>query len=151
VNTQYDIKESSILIEKLLPLSRDGKIKWQEDSSADAGLVLTRFQTTIDKDLLVQVWSSNKEAGFRLSEKGRGRWRGQPLGNPPLNVRADSEPDLYSAGRDLLVISITHELGAAQGEIYTNLMSLLELARIASDKVEPKIDRVKQYLDKLAV
>jgi hypothetical protein len=152
VNTPYDVNESSILIAKLLPLSRDSKIRWLEDASTQAGLGLVRYQTAIDEDLLVQIWLSNREVGFRLSEKGRGRWRGgDSLGNPPLNVPATSTPDFYSAGRELLAVSISHELGAAQGEIYPNLMSLLELARVSWDKVEPKVDRVKQYLDKLAV
>jgi hypothetical protein len=146
------MKESAILIAKLLPLSRDGRIKWEDDSSDLTGSWMSRFQTTIDNDLLVSVWSTNEEAGFRVSEKGRPRWKGgDPLGNPPLNVGADSRTPLFNSGRDLVAISLSHELGSAQGDIYPSLMSLLELARIACDKVEPKIDRVKQYLDKLAV
>jgi hypothetical protein len=50
-----------------------------------------------------------------------------------------------------VAISIDHENGPSQGEIYVNLISLLELVRRSVDKVEPKLDRVKQYLDKLAV
>jgi hypothetical protein len=46
---------------------------------------------------------------------------------------------------------VDHEEGPTLGETYINLMALLELARRSVDKVEPKIDRVKQYLDKLAV
>jgi hypothetical protein len=63
-----------------------------------------------------------------------------------MNVQADTMPQ-----RDLISIAISHVGGPTRGEIYVNLVSLIELARRASDKVEPKIDRVKQYLDKLAV
>jgi hypothetical protein len=54
-------------------------------------------------------------------------------------------------GRDLVAISIDHDHDAKQGAIYVLLVALLELARRSVDKVEPKIDRVKQYLEKLAV
>jgi hypothetical protein len=54
-------------------------------------------------------------------------------------------------GRDLVAISIDHDHHTEQGAIYVLLMGLLELARRSVDKVEPKIDRVKLYLEKLAV
>jgi hypothetical protein len=157
MNTPYDLTESSILIAKLLQLTRDGKIEWAEKRSAVLP-EMARFQTTIDEDLEALVWSTNKEAGFRILEKepvprnARRRWEGgDPLGNPPLNVAADSEPLPFISGRDLVAISVDHGIGPSRGEIYVNLISLLELARRASDKVEPKIDRIKHYLDKLAV
>ena len=78
---------------------------------------------------------------------------------PPQGVIYTSNPDVPFvpaqpppiSERDLVSISIDHDHGAAQGAIYVMLMALLELARRSEDKIEPKIDRVKQYLDKLAV
>jgi len=157
MNTPYDMTESSLLIAKLVNLTRDGKIAWAQKRSAVLP-EMVRFQTTSDEDLEALVWSTNKEAGFRILEKepvpasARRSWEGgDPLGNPPLNVAADSTSLPLISGRDLVAISVDHENGSTRGEIYINLISLLELARRASDKVEPKIDRVKQYLEKLAV
>jgi len=147
MNTAYDLKESSLLIEKLLRLTHANKIEW-DDNHIFSQPVIARFQTILDGELLAQIWSSNKAAGFRLVEKSKAPGYGGALGS---NVPVESAPFLISSDRDLVAISINHESGAAQGEIYVNLMSLLELARISIDKVEPKIDRVKQYLDKLAV
>jgi hypothetical protein len=149
MNTAYDMKESSILITKLLPLTRDGKISWAEKRSfgvPDMG----QYQTAIDGDLEALVWSTSKEAGFRIFEKGP-----EPLLEPLYSSNPDVPlllPRIQSISeRDLVAISMEHENGPAQGEIYVNLISLFELARRSSDKIEPKIERVKQYLEKLAV
>jgi hypothetical protein len=148
MNTNYDLKESSVLIEKLLQLTRANKIEWNQ-SPALGGLGIARFQTTLeDGALLVQIWSSNKESGFRLAEKASQGTYGGLLGK---DFSVEAVPFLMSPDRDLVAISLSHEAGAAQGESYVNLMSLLELARRSADKIEPKIDRVKQLLDKLAV
>jgi hypothetical protein len=156
MNTSYDITESSILIAKLIRLTRDAKIEWeQRKSAAFPGMI--RYQTPIDEDSEALVWSTSKEAGFRIFEKvppsplARSSWNA-PFGlNPPMNVPADSAPLLHIAERDLVAITFDHINGPSQGESYVNLMILLELARRSSDKIEPKIDRVKQFLDKLAV
>jgi len=69
----------------------------------------------------------------------------------PVTQQLEAIRDQYTSGRDLVAISIDHENGPTHGEIYVNLISLVELARRSVDKVEPKIERVKQYLEKLAV
>ena len=149
MNTAYDLTESSILIAKLLRLTRDAKIEWAERRAF--GLPeMRRYQATIDGDLEALVWSTNKEAGFRIFEK---------VPEPRLEPPYSSNPDvplllpriLPIPERDLVAISIDHENGPTRGEIYVNLISLLELARRSSDKIEPKVDRIKEYLDKLAV
>jgi len=153
MNTIYDMTESAILIAKLLRLTRDNKIEWAQKKSFGFP-EMGQFQTTIDGDLEALVWSTNKEAGFRIFEK-----ESPPRLSPPLGGFYTSNPDVPFVSapllpipeRDLVAISFDHENGAAQGEIYVNLISLLEVARRSSDKVEPKIDRVKQYLDQLAV
>ena len=151
MNTAYDQKESSVLIDKLLQLTRAKKIDWGQNSILSTP-VIARFQTILDGELVAQIWSSNKEAGFRLTEKAPQATYSGPLGKDlPLESLSGNQPFLLSADRDLIAISVSHESGAAQGEIYSNLMSLLELARLSVDKVEPKVDRVKQFLDKLAV
>jgi hypothetical protein len=186
MNTSYDMTESSILISKLIRLTRLGKVEWSQKRSASFP-EMVRFQTTInqvpgaspfspDEDWEALIWSTDKEAGFRIFEKESHpgttsrRWTaeegGDPFGNPPMNVPADSASfapkgpvtqqleairDQYTSGRDLVAISIDHENGPTHGEIYVNLISLVELARRSVDKVEPKIERVKQYLEKLAV
>jgi hypothetical protein len=150
MNSPYDLTESAVLIAKLVGLTRDGKIEWIPKRSRVMPEMI-RFQTSLDEELEVVVWSTAKEAGFRIFESGAAgilrSWEsGDPMGNPPMNVQADTMPQ-----RDLISIAISHVGGPTRGEIYVNLVSLIELARRASDKVEPKIDRVKQYLDKLAV
>ncbi|MGH9604232.1 MAG: hypothetical protein ACRD3N_00895 [Terracidiphilus sp.] len=149
MNTAYDMTESATLITKLLRLTRDNKIEWTQKTSI--GLPeMGQYQTTIDGDLRSLVWSTNKAAGFRLSEK-------VPV--PPVPARADVVVGVLGsiakmAGppeRDLIAISIDHDDGSSRGELYVNLMSLLELARRSADKIEPKIERLKEYLDKLAV
>jgi hypothetical protein len=157
MNTPYDFTESAVLIAKLVELTREGKINWSQKT---LGIFpgTTRFHTTIDGDLEAAVWSTDKEIGFRIFEKNppagntSQRWEGgDPMGNPPLNVQAHSAPLPLATGRDLLAISIERAGGAMRSEVYIPLMGLLELARRSSDKIEPKIERVKQYLEKLAV
>jgi hypothetical protein len=152
MNSPYDWTESAVVITKLVGLTRDGKIEWTPKRSPVMP-EMVRFQTSLDEESEAVIWSTGKEAGFRIFESGANgagllrSWEsGDPMGNPPLNVQAN--PMLP---RDLISIAINHASGPARGEIYVNLMSLVELARRTSDKVEPKIDRVKQYLDKLAV
>jgi hypothetical protein len=153
MNTTYDMTESAILIAKLLRLTRDNKIEWVQKRSFGFP-EMAQYQTAIDGELEALVWSTNKEAGFRIFEKGP-----EPRLVPPrerlITYNADvpfvSSSPLLISERDLVGVSFDHENGAAQGEIYVNLISLLELARRSSDKIEPKIDRVKQYLDQLAV
>jgi len=138
MNTPYDFTESAALLEKLFGLTRDGKIEWQRNNLVSrTSEIMTTCRTTLDKDLDALIWSNDKAAGFRLSEKPD---------------EASYIPEISAiSGRDLLSISINHDHGAEQGAVYVLLMGLLELARRSVDKVEPKIDRAKQYLDKLAV
>lgn len=157
MNTAYDVKESAVLVAKLVGVTRDGKIEWFQRSST-ALSAMARFQTALDGDLHAEIWSTDAEVGFRILEAepqletiGHRREGGARFGSPLLNLLADSTQPLLVSGRDLIAISISHEEGPSRGELYVNLMSLLELARRSADKVEPKIDRVKQYLDKLAV
>lgn len=141
MNTAYDLTESAVLIKKLVALTRERRVEWTEQNLRSLGSmeVTSRYQTTLEGDLSVLVWLSSKSAGFRLLE------RPAPAPHPAsLAIELPSE-------RDLLAVSLDHEDGPARGEIYINLMSLLELARRSADKIEPKVDRVKQYLDKLAV
>jgi hypothetical protein len=138
MNTPYDFTESAALLEKLFGLTRDGKIEWQRNNLVSrTSEIMTTCRTTLDKDLDALIWSNDKAAGFRLSEKPD-----EALYIPEISA---------ISGRDLLSISINHDHSAEQGAIYVLLMGLLELARRSVDKIEPKIDRVKQYLDKLAV
>jgi hypothetical protein len=157
MNTPYDVTESAILISKLVALTRDGKVEWIQDIANPVAInTSVRYQTTMEGNLEVLVWSTSKSAGFRLfenvvhrpepahfglHEKGSDSLASMPVGR---GLPTFSE-------RDLVAISIGHEEGPARGEVYINLMSLLELARRSADKIEPKVDRVKQYLDKLAV
>ncbi len=138
MNTAYDLTESAVLIAKLVALTREGKIEWFQHSLSLIQFgsdVTTRYQTPLDGELNALIWLSSKSAGFRLFEM---------TGEAAESRMARSE-------RDLLAISLDHEDGSSRGEIYINLMSLLELARRSADKIEPKVDRIKQYLDKLAV
>ncbi|HEV2132742.1 MAG TPA: hypothetical protein VGR47_00630 [Terracidiphilus sp.] len=153
MNTTYDMTESSILISKLLGLTRGNKIDWAERRSSFGIPNMKQYHTTIDRDLEALVWSSNKEAGFRIFEKGSGPQLIPPSSGRSSNpdVPFDSAPRMSMPERDLVSISIDHENGSTQGEIYINLISLLELARRSSDKIEPKVDRIKEFLDKLAV
>lgn len=136
MNSAYDLKESADLISKLLVLTRDGKVEWRKESLLVKTIVpvTTRFLAPLDGDSEAQVWLTSTSAGFKLAEKTR-------------------EPGIFVTvtERDLISISIDHEDGPSSGQIYIDLMSLLELARRSADKIEPKIDRVKQFLDKLAV
>lgn len=138
MNSPYDISESKVLIDKLFQLTRDGKIKWNYASAVPrTGVITQQFFVGLDDDMEASIWTSNKSAGFRVAEKNA---------QDPAAAMMPSIP-----GRDLVAISIDHDHDAELGSIYVLLMALLELARRSVDKVEPKIDRVKQYLEKLAV
>ena len=136
MNTAYDLAESAILVSKLLALTRNGKVEWLKGSqrSSKVDEVITRFHTKLEDDLEASVWSTTKSAGFRVFEKS-----------------TETGVLTFTLERDLISVTLDHDEGASRGEVYVNLISLLELARRSADKVEPKIDRVKQYLDKLAV
>ena len=138
MNSPYDMSESRNLLDKLFQLTRDGKIRWNYASTAPrTGAITQQYFVGLDNDAEASIWTNAKSAGFRVTE---------------MNAQ---DPDLTMmpsiAGRDLVAISIDHDHDAEQGAIYVLLMGLLELARRSVDKVEPKIDRVKQYLEKLAV
>lgn len=137
MNSAYDLKESSELMERLIGLTRSGKIEWQKEKLLvkELGPATTRFLTSLDGDSEAMVWSTATSVGFRVFER----------------FNESTGPFTTVGMRDLVSISIDREDGPSRGEVYVNLMALLELARRSSDKVEPKIDRVKQYLDKLAV
>lgn len=136
MNTPYEISESSNLIEKLLNLTRDGKIEWTTLQIVPrAGEMTRQYFTPLEGSLEVSVWENHRAAGFRLIDKS--------IQEPAMRVIA------VVPERDLLSISIDHEHDADLGPLYTMLMALLVLARRTIDKVEPKIDQVKQYLDKL--
>ncbi len=165
MNTSYDMDQSTDLIAQLIRLTRESKIEWLQKGSA-AFPEMARYQTTINGDSEAQVWSTNKQAGFKIFEK-----RPEPesdslligkqasyaaagvdiASGSPLLMMAAAASLLRISERDLVAISIDHEKGPAKGEIYVNLMSLLELARRSADKIEPKVERLKQYLEKLAV
>jgi hypothetical protein len=161
MNTPYDFDEAGALIARLLQLTRGARIEWSQDQWASlvSGPVLLRFRTPLGEDSEALIWSSDSAVGFRLIETAVGP------ASPPQSASVPRSGRLYvptknraSFGglpdiseRDLVAISIDHENGPSQGEIYVNLISLLELVRRSVDKVEPKLDRVKQYLDKLAV
>lgn len=158
MNTTYDLNESEILIAKLLGLTRDGKIEWTQDklrvSIIDESTI--RYRAELEGILEVVIWSSSKAAGFRLIEKlAQSSEAPSSPGTPGILGRIPQMPVIRGSSsiseRDLIAISIDHEEGPSRGELYVNLMSLLELARRFADKIEPKVDRVKQYLDKLAV
>lgn len=137
MNTAYDLNESSELIERLITLTRDGKVEWSKENllAKTFDPPTTKFMASLEGNSEAQVWMTSKSAGFRLIEKGQ----------------SYLASIVTTADRDLISISLDHEDGPSRGQIYINLMSLLELARRAADKIEPKIERVKQYLDKLAV
>jgi hypothetical protein len=138
MNTGYDFAESAVLISKLVGLTRDGKIEWRERKAGlvrELGPTTTRYNSTLDADSEALVWSSDRSAGFRLYEK----------------ALESTGVFTTTTERDLISISVDHEEGPSRGEVYVNLIALLELARRSADKIEPKIERVKQYLDKLAV
>jgi hypothetical protein len=138
MNSPYEMSESEKLIEKLFELTRDGKIKWNYANAVPRiGEITQQFFTTLDDDLDASIWTNNKGAGFHVTEKN--------TQEPAVTMM----PSISS--RTLVAISIDHDHGAEQGATYVLLMALLELARRSVDKVEPKIDRVKHYLEKLAV
>lgn len=155
MNTPYDLKESALLIAKLVALTRDGKVDWREQKlvAHELGPVTTRYFSGLEGNSEALVWSTDKSVGFKVFEKVSGALLTLPswgrISNP--DVPFDSAPRMSVPERDLVSISIDHEDGPSRGELYVNLMSLLELARRSSDKIEPKIERVKEYLDKLAV
>jgi hypothetical protein len=167
MNTSYDLTESRILIDKLIRLTRDSKIEWAQRRSASFPK-MARFHTTInqvpgaspfspDEDLEALVWSTDKAAGFRLFETTVEPSAPSQPSSSTGRLYVQSKDRVVYGGladvseRDLVAVSIDHENGPSHGGVYVSLMSLLELARRSVDKVEPKIDRVKQYLDKLAV
>jgi hypothetical protein len=138
MNTAYDLAESAVLIGKLVDLTRDGKIEWNAVRPGlvkELGPATTRYGSTLEGPSEVLVWSTERSAGFRVYEK------------------ATESTGVFTttSERDLISISMDHEDGPGRGQVYVNLMALLELARRSADKIEPKIERVKQYLDKLAV
>lgn len=139
MNTAYDLAESAVLIGKLVDLTRDGKVEWSEvkpGMAKELGLATTRYISTLEgASETLLVWSTERSAGFRVYEKSI----------------ESTRVFTTTSERDLISISIDHEDGPARGEVYVNLMALLELARRSANKIEPKIERVKQYLDKLAV
>jgi hypothetical protein len=132
------MSESENLIDKLFQLTRDGKIVWTYATGVPrTGTITQQFFVSLDNDVEASIWTNSKSAGFRLIEK---------KDQNPAVIAMPGIP-----GRDLVAISIDHDHDAKQGAIYVLLVALLELARRSVDKVEPKIDRVKQYLEKLAV
>lgn len=138
MNSPYDMSESENLIAKLFELTRDGKIRWTGTNAVPrTGMVTQQFFAGLDNDVETSIWTNNKASGFRVMEKS--------TPDPSVIMM----PSI--SGRDLVAISIDHDHDAEQGPLYVLLMALLELARRSVDKVEPKIDRVKEYLDKLAV
>jgi hypothetical protein len=138
MNSPYDMSESEYLIDKLFQLTRDGKIKWNYVSAVPrTGTITQQYFVGLDNDAEASIWTNGKSAGFRVAEKNA---------QDPAVVMMPNIP-----GRDLVAISIDHDHHTEQGAIYVLLMGLLELARRSVDKVEPKIDRVKLYLEKLAV
>lgn len=138
MNSTYDVAESKDLIDKLFQLTRDGKIKWNyADFAPRTGAITQQFFVGLDNDVEACIWTNSKSAGFRVAEKNA---------QDPGLIRMPVIP-----GRDLVAISIDHDHDAEHGAVYVLLMALLELVRRSVDKVEPKINRVKQYLEKLAV
>jgi hypothetical protein len=138
MNSPYEMSESGKLIEKLFELTRDGKVKWTYSNAVPRiGEITQQFFTTLDDDLDASIWTNNRGAGFLITEKN--------THEPAVTMM----PSI--SRRDLLAISIGHDHDAEQGAVYVLLMALVELARRSVDRVEPKIDRVKQLLEKLAV
>ena len=138
MNSTYDMSESRNLLDKLFQLTRDGRIKWTYASNVPrTGAITQQYSVGLDNDAEASIWTNAKSAGFRVTE---------------VNAQEPAVVMMPSiVGRDLVAISIDHDHDAEQGATYVLLMGLLELARRSVDNVEPKIDRVKQYLEKLAV
>jgi hypothetical protein len=152
MNNPYDFHESAALITKLVDLTRNGKIEWSQGLKPLISFdEIDRYYAIVEGNLEVQVWVSKKAAGFRLIERAREQSESPvpPLMPSPRNFIPLGLPNITE--RELIAISLSHEEGPSRGQIYIKLMALLELARRSVDKVEPKVDRVKQYLDKLAV
>jgi hypothetical protein len=144
MNTPYEFSESRNLIERLFDLTKSGKIQWsntplsllfglEANPRMEAGT--TQYATPLEDMLEASVWINRRAAGFRLIER-----EVFLIGHPSLGKAPE---------RELLSIMIAHEHDPQLGPDYVALMGLIELARRAADKVEPKVDRAKQYLDKL--
>jgi|GEM_PF-2232958 len=145
MNTPYERSESRTLINKLFELTKSGKIQWSNiPLSLLFGLAenprmavgTKQYATPLEDRLEASVWINNRAAGFRLIEKEVFSLIGQPS--------SEGIPEC-----ELLSIMIEHEHDPELGPDYVALMGLIELARRATDKVEPKVDRAKQYLDRL--
>lgn len=141
MNSPYDFSESAALIAKLVALTRDGKVAWDERKII--GNIATRYISALEGNSKALVWSNDKMVGFRVFEDIEELGRKVSPSILPLISPLISE-------RDLISVSIDHENGPFSGELYVNLMSLFELARRSADKIEPKIERVKEYLDRLS-
>jgi hypothetical protein len=150
-NSEDAIRESYLLIIKLLERTRERKIEWtcgapllKVARGAPKAETEHRFQTELGNDLVATVWEDDHSLGFNLADSQAGPPEPALLMPPPAAPR----------GEVLSIRLDKHEAGLGkltdESIVYEELAALLALIRHAPVQSDVRIEQAKNYLDELA-
>ena len=152
-NSEDAIRESYVLILKLLERTRQRKIEW---TSGDTLLKVPRgalrpeteyrYQAELGSNLVATVWEDDHSIGFQLVELDL-------HANPP-EPYVLMPPPTEPKGEVLSICLDKHEAGLGkltdESIVYEELAALLSLIRRAPVQSDVRIEQAKNYLDELA-
>jgi hypothetical protein len=151
-NSKDAIRESYVLIIKLLERTREDKIEWTEAephgsaSKAIIGVTKNAYQAKLGRNLIATVWENNQSLGFNLVELNF--QSGPPL-PPDLNQPSkDYEREVLSvclSKQEKVSGNLTDE-----SIVYEDLAALIELIERVPVKADARIEQARRYLDQLA-
>ena len=153
-NSKDAVRESYVLIIKLLERTRERKIAWVEADPAcipakQLHVTNARFayRTTLGNNLIATIWENDRFIGFRLMELNLPA--GPPLPSDLNLPPKDYEREVLSICLDRLVAiddSLTDET-----LVFEDLSALLALIQNAPNRQsDARIEQAKNYLDQLA-
>jgi hypothetical protein len=151
-NSEDAIRESYVLIIKLLERTRERKIKWTSgdpifrvERGAPGPEAVYRYQTKLANDLTATVWEDDHSLGFELTDPQAG------LPEPSIVMPPSGAPkgEVHFIRLDKMEAG----LGKLTDEsiVYEDLAALLAMIRHApAYQSDSRIEQAKNYLDELA-
>jgi hypothetical protein len=150
-NSEDAIRESYVLIIKLLERTREGKIAWRSGNpllkvvrGALKQEAEYRYQTELGNDLVATVWEDDHSLGFTLDDLRAGPPEPSIVMPPPAAPR----------GEVLSIHLDKHEAGLGkltdESIVYEDLATLIDLIKRAPVQADARIEQARKYLDQLA-
>jgi hypothetical protein len=151
-NSKDAIRESYVLIVKLLERTRERKIEWTAvrilGSVSEAILVGAEcaYQAKLGHNLVATVWENDQSIGFKLVELN-------VQAGPPLPPHLNQPVKDYE--REVLSICLSKEEAASdkltdENIVFEDLTTLFELIKRAPIQADERIEQARRYLDQLA-